>query len=211
MEKKKKGIGKWIVIAVVVIAIIGVAMGGGDDKESKKSASEKVGTLANSDSDTKKDAESQDTSSEDVSDTKEDTSSKDSAKDEEDTYHPGDVISFGDFEITYKSAKNYKSKNQFSQPKDGYKYVRFAFKFKNQGDADAYPGSFGCYVENTKCEQSYVDSDGADFALQEISSGRELEGTITFEVPKTAKLKDVQVDYENLSLVSDKKIMFIGK
>lgn len=121
------------------------------------------------------------------------------------------MVEFGDFEIAYTGAEKYKSNNQFIQPKDGYKYVKFYFSFKNTGNSDCYPGSFGCYVNNKKYDQEYLDGSDESFLLQEVSGGREISGSITYEVPKEAKMKDIELEYENNSIWSDKKIIFLGK
>lgn len=146
--------------------------------------------------------------------TTDETSKDDNAETSENVnkqYHPGDVISMGDFEISYSSAKEYKSKNEFIQPDKGNKYVKFDFTFKNSGDADAMVGSFECYYANKKCEQEYLSEDGSNFLVENLSSGREVSGSVFFEVPDKAKLKDVELEYENYDIWSDTKIVFKGK
>lgn len=198
--RAKKGKGKWIVIAIVVICIIAIASGSGDSDEKKES--KKVGSISDTGSSTKK--------SSDKTNKKKKSKSKNNKKDDG-KYHPGDVVQFGDFEIAYISAEKYKSTNQFIQPKEGYKYVRFVFNFLNNGNTDNYPGTFGCYVNNQKCNQEYLSDADDSFLLEELSAGREKSGSVTFEVPKKAKMKDIELEYENNSIWSDKKIIFLGK
>lgn len=203
---KKKGKGKWIIIAIVAVFIIAAASNSGDDDTQNES--EKVGSVDNTD-------KLQDTTTKKADSKKKDSSNKKSdqksSKKEDNRYHPGDVVKFGDFEISYISAKKYKSDNQFIQPKEGYKYVKFKFSFKNTGDTDNYPGSFGCYVKNKKYDQEYLDGSDESFLLQEVSGGREISGSVTYEVPKDTKMKDIELEYENNSIWSDKKIIFLGK
>lgn len=229
MNTKKKGIGKWVVIAVVAIVIIAAAMG-----NTGKDDSEKIGTVQDSSQQTvadNKDKESfgdegqSDASSkvgEEASDTgkeglpneeKKPDNDEKKPDDEEESgrYHPGDIVSYGDFEITYKSVGKYKSNNQFIQPKKGFQYIKFDFTFKNVGDTDTLIGSFDCYVDGEKCDQEYVSGEGGDFLLEELSSGRKTSGSLVFEVPKSAKMKDIELEYENYSFVSDEKIIFIAK
>lgn len=203
----KKGKGKWIVIAVVAVFIIAAANSGNDDTENE---SKKVGSITES---TSKDKKNNDSSSKSKADSSEksDKKTKKNNKKDNGRYHPGDVVKFGDFEISYISAKKYKSNNEFIKPKSGYKYVKFKFLFKNTGDTDNYPGSFGCYVNNKKYDQEYLDGSDESFLLQEVSGGREISGSIIYEVPKEAKMKDIELEYENNSIWSDKKIIFLGK
>ena len=196
----KKGKAKWVVIAIVVIFIIAIASDSGDGDDKKES--QKVGSISDTGKSAKKTS--------DKSNKKKKSKSKNSQKDDG-KYHPGDVVQFGDFEIAYISAEKYKSTNQFIQPQDGYKYVRFVFNFLNKGNTDNYPGSFGCYVNNQKCNQEYLSDADNSFFLQELSAGREKSGSVIFEVPKKAKMKDIELEYENNSIWSDKKIIFLGK
>lgn len=207
----KKGKGKWIVIVVIAVFIIAAASNSGNDDT--KNESKKVGSVTESSGSTSKDKKRNKSSSKDKKSNKKKSnkSSKNNGKTDDNRFHPGDVVEFGDFEIAYMGAEKYKSNNQFIQPKDGYKYVKFYFTFKNTGNSDSYPGSFGCYVNNKKYDQEYLDDSDESFLLQEVSGGREISGSITYEVPKEAKMKDIELEYENNSIWSNKKIIFLGK
>lgn len=207
----KKGKGKWIVIVVIAVFIIAAASNSGNDDT--KDESKKVGSVTESSGSTSKDKKKNKSSSKDKNSNKKKSnkSSKNNGKTDDNRFHPGDVVEFGDFEIAYMGAEKYKSNNQFIQPKDGYKYVKFYFTFKNTGNSDSYPGSFGCYVNNKKYDQEYLDGSDESFLLQEVSWGREISGSITYEVPKEAKMKDIELEYENNSIWSNKKIIFLGK
>ena len=207
----KKGKGKWIVIVVIAVFIIAAVSNSGNDDT--KDESKKVGSVTESSGSTSKDKKKNKSSSKDKNSNKKKSnkSSKNNGKTDDNRFHPGDVVEFGDFEIAYMGAEKYKSNNQFIQPKDGYKYVKFYFTFKNTGNSDSYPGSFGCYVNNKKYDQEYLDGSDESFLLQEVSGGREISGSITYEVPKEAKMKDIELEYENNSIWSNKKIIFLGK
>ena len=72
-------------------------------------------------------------------------------------------------------------------------------------------GSFDCYADGEKCDQEYFSDDGGDFLLEELSSGRKTSGSVVFEVPKSVKMKDIELEYENYSFVSNEKVIFIAK
>ena len=135
------------------MVIIAAASNSGNDDT--KNESKKVESVTESSGSTSKDKKKNKSSSKDKKSNKKNSnkkksnkSSKNNGKTDDNRFHPGDVVEFGDFEIAYTGAEKYKSNNQFIQPKDGYKYVKFYFTFKNTGNSDSYPGSFGCYVNN---------------------------------------------------------------
>ena len=68
--------------------------GGGDDGEDSKETAKKAGSVEN------------------TSEKAENESDTESANTIE-KYHPGDIVSFGDFKITFTSAEKYKSDNDF--------------------------------------------------------------------------------------------------
>ncbi len=72
-------------------------------------------------------------------------------------------------------------------------------------------GDFSCYADGEKCEDAYVNDSDSNLFLTELSAGRKKNGSVIFEVPKKAKLKDLELEYENNSLWSDEKIIFLGK
>lgn len=233
-----KKFGKWIGIALVVIVVIAVIAGGGGEEETSNEVGDvqanvtsesNIDETANNDLDESTDSDDDESiDSEDdeavqkaeevleniISKVKGDKST-DSGKNKEakdgDTFYPGDVVSFDGFKITYQSVGKYEAKNQFLEPKDGYQYIKFNFKFVNTGKSDAYIGSFDCYAKGEKCESAYVDGAGGDFLLTKISSGRKVSGSLLYEVPKGIKMKNIELEYKGNSLWSDKKIIFLGK
>ncbi len=194
----KKKIKKIIFVAPTVLAValllaISLTTMGCAEEE----GAEKVGTIS----------ETKDEKSEENAKTK-DSSSEEETNDGR--YYPGDIIKKSDFKITYKKASNYKSSNQFIEPSKGKKFVRFQFSFKNLSDTDQYVGSFECYYKDNKCEEAYVaDDDDSNFLLESLSKGRSVSGSVYYEVPKKAKLSQLELEYTS-DLWSNEKVIFMG-
>ena len=125
------------------------------------------------------------------------------------TFNVGDVVETDNFRITYESAGEYTDSNEFLQPKDGYVYWEFKFKFENISNTDQTVSTmmdWECYADNSKADQTWiVDDNGLDGKL---SAGREAEGAVYFEVPKDAE--SIELEYDINFWQSD-KIIFIGK
>lgn len=125
------------------------------------------------------------------------------------TFNVGDVVETDNFRITYESAGEYKSDNEFLQPKDGCVYWEFKFKFENISDTDQSVSTmmdWECYADNSKADQTWiVDDNGLDGKL---SAGREAEGAVYFEVPEDAE--NIELEYDINFWQSD-KIIFVGK
>lgn len=125
------------------------------------------------------------------------------------TFNVGDVVETDNFRITYESAGEYKSDNEFLQPKDGCVYWEFKFKFENISDTDQSVSTmmdWECYADNSKADQTWItDDNGLDGKL---SAGRESEGAVYFEVPKDAE--NIELEYDINFWQSD-KIIFVGK
>lgn len=195
-RKKQGGIGKWIIIAVVVIILIAAVSGGGDDKDKNP---QKVGEATTGTATVKEETDTKDTSDDKT------------AQEEEvnNVFQVGDVVETENFKITFVSAGVYESDNEFLQPKDGYEYWQFELKFENISDTDQAVSSmidWECYADNSKVDQSWIgDDSGLDATL---SSGRETQGTIYFEVPQDSQ--SVELEYDVNFWQSD-KIIFVGK
>lgn len=195
-RKKQGGIGKWIIIVVVVIILIAAVSGGGDDKDKNP---QKVGETSTDTSPVKEE-----------NGTKDETDDKTAQTEEvSNVFQAGDVVETENFKITFVSAGAYESDNEFLQPKDGYEYWEFEFKFENISDSDQAVSSmmdWECYADNSKVDQSWIgDDSGLDATL---SSGRETQGTIYFEVPKDAQ--SVELEYD-VNFWQSNKIVFVGK
>lgn len=181
-RKKQSGKLKWILIVLAAIVIIGAIAGGGDDEKVKK-----------------------------VGETEKEQSTEESDKTEEksNVFKVGDIVETESMKITFISAEQYKEENEFLQPKDGYEYWKFEFKFENISDTDQYVSSmmdWGCYADNSNVDQSWIgDDNGLDATL---SSGRTTQGSIYFEVPITAE--SIELEYD-INFWQNDKIIFVGK
>lgn len=186
-RKKQGGKLKWILIVIVVLIIIGTAMGGSDSDEKVKKVAETT------------------------SDTADKTETKTETKTEEKSniFHVGDVVETKNLKITYESASEYDTDNEFLQPKDGYTYWEFKFKFENISDSDQAVSSvmdWECYADNNNVDQSWIgDNNGLDATL---SAGRSTEGTIYFEVPDSAQ--KIELEYD-INYFGNDKIIFVAK
>lgn len=182
-RKKQGGKLKWILIAIIVVAIIGAAMGRNDNENDVKKVSETT------------------------SETKTKTETK--AEKKSNIFNVGDVVETKNFKITYESASPYTNDNEFLQPKDGYEYWEFKFKFENISDTDQTVSTmmdWECYADNNKVDQQWIgDNNGLDASL---SAGRSAEGTVYFEVPENAQKLELEYD---ISYWGNDKIIFVAK
>lgn len=172
------------------------ALGSGSDDESDK------GTIKN------------ESSSESAS--SEESSAEDAAEDTEtnNVVRKGGTFEKDGLQIKFKGIKkNYKpsdDKYHFHKAGKGKKYIACTFAVKNKGKADQYISSseFSCYADDESCESEYITTDdfkNSDFVNDNLSSGRKVEFTVFYSVPK--KAKSIQLEYEP-SFWSDEKIIF---
>ena len=194
-KKQKGGVGKIIAIVLVVLIIIGIisAMGGSNESDNAATAVESSDTTTTTNENSKTEAE---TTAEDTSGT-EDTSS---------TVAVGDTYDNKGLIITYDSLNlDYTDYNEFSAPKDGYKYIEVSLTYENTSDSDVYVDiyEFDCYADNTTCDQAYVSDD--DFINTNLSSGRNVSFSIYFEVPEDAE--EIELEYSP-SIWTNEKVIF---
>lgn len=122
----------------------------------------------------------------------------------------GGVAQAEDLKITFLSAGQYTSDNQFIQPKEGYEYWKFEFIFENISKEDQHIStmlSWECFADNVKVDQTWLgdDSNGLDATL---SSGRQAQGAVYFEVPQDAQ--KIELEYD-INFWKNDKIVFVGK
>lgn len=174
-EKKKKG-GKlkWVIIVIVVIIILAALFGDDDDDKPKK-----VGEV-NQTGDAENNNEDEKTANE---------------------FYPGDVLETKTFRITFVSAEDYISDNEFIQPKDGNKFIKVSFEFENIGKNDEYVSDFDfkCYSDGYNSEQQYISDETLSATL---SPGMKTKGSIIYEIPVEAN--EVLVQYETNMWTEDK-------
>ena len=186
-KKKQSHTLRWVVLGILVFLILVSLFGGGNSETTNKDKNpQKV---------------------DEVKTSKEETTEKEEPV--SNVFNVGDVVETENMRITFISAKEYESDNQFLQAKDGYTYWEFSFKFENISDHDQSVSSminWECYADNSKCDQSWIgDDNGLDATL---SKGRETQGTVMFEVPKDAN--SIELEYD-VNFWKEDKIIFIGK
>ena len=68
-------------------------------------------------------------------------------------FQTGDVVETENLRISFLSAEQYVSDNEFLQPKEGYEYWKFTFKVENISDSDQAVSSlmdWECFADNAK-------------------------------------------------------------
>lgn len=193
-RRKQGGKLKWIIIAIVVLAIIGSLAGGSDEKKSNVSETTNQSTNKNGNASNYKD---------EVVDTVE----------EKDEYiYVGDTFEKNGLKITLNEAvvdfQDYENEYGWNTPTDGMKYIMALFTFENTSDTDKYVSiyDFDCYADNTNCEEKYsLDDD--DFINTNLSSGRNISFKVYFEVPVDSE--SIELEYELNSWTSEKAIIKI--
>ena len=183
-KKQGGGIVKKILIALGVIVIISIVFGGGED-ENKPSDSnpQSVGSVEN------------------------ENSENETPEVVDNEFSVGEIVETSYLRITYLSAEEYTSDNEFIQPKDGNVYYRMGFEFENISDSDEYISSwdFTCYADDYDMEQTYFDEMDLDATL---SPGKKTKGYVYFEVP--ADSEKITLEYET-NFWSEDKVVFIVK
>lgn len=120
----------------------------------------------------------------------------------------GDIVEAKGLRITFISAGEFTSDNQFIQPKEGNMFYRMEFEFENIGTEDNTISSmvgFECYADGYACEQKFFSDDDISATL---SSGKKVKGSVYFELPKTAT--SIQLEYKD-NVWLDDKIVFVAK
>lgn len=204
-RKKQSGITKWIVVAVIGIVIIAAATSGGE--EDTADTDTKQPNVVSEDSKATADTDASDTAKTEA-EAEEDTDTDAQTEVEvSNVFNVGDVAELDQIKITFLSAEEYVSGNQFMQPKEGNMYYRIGFEVENIGDTDAYVSSWDweCYADGYSAEQAYFNDESLDATL---SSGKKTKGYIFYEVPKDAQ--EVTLEYET-NFWTENKIIFVIK
>lgn len=198
-RKKQGGIGKWIVIGVVVLFVL-AGMAGGDDGSSTSTES-----VSQNVADTKTDVnDNGDVGAKEEVATEEPTTE---AVQTDNEIIVGDVVETDSVKITYISAGEYVSDNQFLVPKDGHIYYRMEFEIENISSVDQIVSSWDwvCYADGYAVDETYV---GDDTISATLSPGKKVKGSIYYEVPVDAQ--EIIAEYET-NFWTQGKIVFVGK
>lgn len=189
-RKKQGGILKWIIIAVIILGLAGACAGGGDDEKASDTKPQKVGETSKTEQSEKPQTETP------------------AAEEVDNEFLVGEIVETSYLRISYVSAEEYVSDNEFIQPKDGHIYYKMDFEFENISDSDQYVSSwdFNCYADGYDMEQSYV-LDGLDLDAT-LSPGKKTKGSVVFEVPEDAE--SIVLEYET-NFWTENKIVFVVK
>lgn len=207
-RRKQGGAGKWIVIGIVVLLILGGMAGSGDGDTGNK-----VGEVAQETTDKKGDtkqdasAENADVETESVEDVEESGDSVKSA-DEKNEFVAGDVVETDSVKISYISAGEYTPESEYLAAKEGYVYYRLEFEVENISDVDQLISSwsFEGYADGYAIDEAYAGAD--DTLSATLSPGKKAKGAIYYEVPVDAT--EVIAEYET-DFWTQGKIVFVIK
>lgn len=210
MKRKKGGKMKWIVTAVIIVLVIGAigSCGSGTQKVGEV-GKESQAAAAETDTAEKTEKEASVPAKAEESQKTESVKEESGAPAPEEVktvYYVGDILEDGDMRIVYTASGDYTSDNEFSQPKEGNKFIFLEFAFENISetrDATVSFYSFECYADGYNAEMFY----GGDEDLSAtLSAGRTTTGRVYFEVPADAA--DIEVEYTTNVFTSD-KITFV--
>lgn len=143
-QEETRGIGKWIVIAVVVFLLI-VSMGYSDKEAGNNDTGNYSGLVDNN-------SNTNDVNSDSVAGTNNDKDYIISA---------GNVFEANGLKITINEINanytDYDDPYNMRSPKEGYKYISVSFTYENTSKSDSYVSiyDYDCYADGSLCKQSY--------------------------------------------------------
>ena len=186
-RKKQGGILKWIVIAVIVIAIIGAVAGSGGDDDKPHQVS--------NDSTPESDTQSQ--------------GETDSA--EKDTFSVGETAEMNGVQVTMV---NYEESNgsEFNSPSDGNVFVLIEFEIANNTDEEINVSSmvsFEAYADDYALNYSLnalLENEGKNQLDGTIASGKKMNGVIGYEV--ASDWKEMEIHFAD-NVWSNNKFKFL--
>ncbi len=187
-KKKKKRLIIFGVIAAVIVVII-IASSGGSSSDDKNKVESVNGASQTQSTDSKSD-ESTTSGNQKIA--------------------AGQAITIdNELKISYLECNtNFKKYNEYLAPSKGKKVISATFKIENVSDTDQYIDTINCYADDKKCDEFYGVDDYDNPFFDSISAGRNIEGTVYFEVPSNAK--EVELEFESDFWTSE-KVAFVVK
>lgn len=202
--KVKKPFYKKVWFWVVVVLVVGIAScsGGSSNEEPKKTGSVETEKKQENTSSAAVETEAEGAEAE--------TEQQEPVAEEsvDNTFAVGDIVETDDLKISFLSAEEYVSDNQFMQPADGKVYYRMEFEFENIGNTDQSVSSmlnWNCYADSYAADQAWIGEDTLDAT---ISPGKKAKGAIYYEVPADAA--EILLEYET-NFWTEGKIIFVVK
>ena len=164
-RKKQGGIGKWIVIGIIVVIFLAVAFGGGDDKPKK--VENNTTTTQQGENDNDKKADTQET---------------------KDIFTVGETAEMNDVQVTLLNYSESKG-SEYNKPSDGNVFLMAEFEIVNNSDSEMNVSSmlsFEAYADDYALNYSLgAITDNNDTQLDgTIAAGKKMKGYIGYEVPK---------------------------
>lgn len=176
------------IVAILIFLIFAFAFGSNKNSENKEET-QKTGTVeTKSESDVEEKPEN--------------------SANEQTEFLVGDIVETKELKISFLSAGEYTSDNEFIQPKDGNVFYRMEFEFENISDSDQTISSmmnWECYADDYSVEQSWIGDDQIDATL---SPGKKVKGAVYFEVPAGAE--NIVLEFET-NFWTEEKIVFVVK
>ena len=164
-RKKQGGIGKWIVIGIIVVIFLAVAFGGGDDKPKK--VENNTTTTQQGENDNDKKADTQET---------------------KDIFTVGETAEMNDVQVTLLNYSESKG-SEYNKPSDGNVFLMAGFEIVNNSDSEMNVSSmlsFEAYADDYALNYSLgAITENNDTQLDgTIAAGKKMKGYIGYEVPK---------------------------
>ena len=164
-RKKQGGIGKWIVIGIIVVIFLAVAFGGGDDKPKK--VENNTTTTQQGENDNDKKADTQET---------------------KDIFTVGETAEMNDVQVTLLKYSESKG-SEYNKPSDGNVFLMAEFEIVNNSDSEMNVSSmlsFEAYADDYALNYSLgaITENNATQLDGTIAAGKKMKGYIGYEVPK---------------------------
>ena len=178
---KKKSKVKWIVIAVIAVIIIAAIANGGSDEDDKKAYAKKdteVGTTTVSNTEISDNNNSQQNT----------------------VFTIGDTADYNGIQITLEKVMRSNGEAPFL-PDDGGEFLIFVFNIQNNSSRDGYFSSglnIQAYCDDTSTSpyilgNNLPEAKGYNSLDGDIASGKRMEGSIEYMVPKDWKQFEVDI------------------
>lgn len=174
----------WVIIVVLILIV------GGAASSNSNNGPKKVGESSESNDSTKTES---------------------SAPDNKSDFKVGDVISMDGLEIVVTSVeRNWKSSNEYEEPKDGKEYVKVNIKIENKSSDKKSYNATNWEIEDSDGAiegQAFVIGNDDDLSYGDLASGGKKSGLVIFEVP--AEDKGLKIHYQPNMFIDDNEAIIV--